>query len=322
MDLCRISLARVVDDNEFRTTVLNNYSVPNIYFLHCMIDKLIIYQPGSYGMLLEWCARNLDKPCSKDDFPFVKSTGSSHSFAGNLFFDTDGDADIARITPHFVTSTNWNKAICLYADNKSLLWGMSSWIQKEEIGMPVFLPTAYTENNWSPLDKRIIAWTEIIRPMPLETLQNYNKDSAWKLERWEIRETLSFVVYQMLFEYKYNFSDTLYIPISKLDKEFQTTIIEAMDYLGITIWNKDILADLEAQWRPLQRYLGVDQTVDQYVNAIKNKEDYTIPEQHLTLLTEAAIQSKLRDMGIEINCYGLNYLPTNTRLLDGLCQNV
>ena len=80
--------------------------------------------------------------------------------------------------------------------------------------------------------------------------------------------------------------------------------------------------ELEAQWRPLQKYLGVDQTIDQYVTAVKNEEDYTIPEQHLTLLTEAAIQSKLRNMGIEIQCYGLNYLPTNTRLLAELCQNV
>jgi len=178
------------------------------------------------------------------------------------------------------------------------------------------------ENNWSDLDKRVIAYTEITRPTPLETLQNYNKDNVWHLERWEIRETLSFVVYKMLFERKYNFSNTLNIPISKLTNEFQSTIIEAMDHLGTTIYNKDILAELEAQWRPLQRFLGVDQTIDQYVNAIKNREDYTIPEQHLTLLTEAAIQSKLRDMGIEIQCYGLNYLPTNTSLLAELCQNV
>jgi hypothetical protein len=287
-----------------------------------MIDKLIIYESGSYGMLLEWCANNLDKSCSEDDFPFVKSTGSSHNFVGHLLFDTDADIAIARTNPHRVTSNNWNKAIYLYADNKSLLWGMNSWMQKEEIEIPLFLPTAYMENNWLPLDKRIIAWSELIRPTPLETLQNYNKDSAWQLKRWEIRESLSFVVYKMIFEYEYDFGNTLYIPISKLDKEFQTTIIEAMDYLGIAIWNKDILAKLEAQWRPLQRYLGVDQTVDRYVNAIKNKEDYTIPEQHLTLLTEAAIQSKLRDMGIEIQCYGLNYLPTNTSLLSRLCQNV
>lgn len=288
-----------------------------------MIDKLIIYEPGSYGMFFEWCAGHLDKPCSEDDFPFVKSTGSSHRFPGNLLSNTDGIAELGRIAPNLVSDANYRKAICLYADNESLLWGMSSWLHKDEISAVQFLPTAYMEkNNWSDLDKRVIAYTEITRPTPLETLQNYNKDNVWHLERWEIRETLSFVVYKMLFERKYNFSNTLNIPISKLTNEFQSTIIEAMDHLGTTIYNKDILAELEAQWRPLQRFLGVDQTIDQYVNAIKNREDYTIPEQHLTLLTEAAIQSKLRDMGIEIQCYGLNYLPTNTSLLSELCQNV
>lgn len=157
----------------------------------------------------------------------------------------------------------------------------------------------------------------------------HNKHIDWNpeyvsisdMKPYEIREGLSFHI-----DYQTNHAEVienpvdewLYITPDDVLFDFKTTVLKMIDHCGLTA-NLAGLDDFYKSWIEKQQYiLDEFNTVNSIVTSIKSGEYYSwIP---ISIVGEAIVQSRLRQMGIEIACYNLNVFPTDTSNLRKLLK--
>jgi hypothetical protein len=75
---------------------------------------------------------------------------------------------------------------------------------------------------------------------------------------------------------------------------------------------------LHSEMISLQTYLGQDDICNQIIESVTNNLPFDWYKHHLTILSEAWIQWRLRNLGYEIRCHGIDLFPTNSVQLQEL----
>jgi len=259
-----------------------------------VIENFIFYTAGSYGVFIDWCINNLTKHCTEDKLPFT-STGSSHNhITCNMLFDISPKVnyfsavgDTTHYVELFYNKPNIDNLIILLAREEDEVWRISNYLEKEEVTSSIFLPVSYQDANptLDYLDRR--------------TLQYFGRTDLLSMDRWVAREILSFgildrladnIVQQKLMIDNLAY-DKLVVYIDELRDNFETTINKIFNFCNLKPYDQTFLHSVGVKWASKQKYMHD-----------------TRPH---NLLSEAVVQAKLRNNGIELACYNLNKFPNN-----------
>jgi hypothetical protein len=279
----------------------------------------IVYNGGSYGTYLEWCLTSLTTSGELIS-PFT-SLGNSHGFTGNLvnkFQDwqeyliseqqhqfvrlhpkTSKDEDLSNNLNHICNTVD--SVVYIYPDPDSLLLCVNNYLTKIwsnwwEFQINHYLDVNLIYQNW-PVDP-----TVNIEQMP----------------RWIQREFLSFYLIPAWFsQIEWNHLDRWLHPnacsvtVKDLLGDFELTLQRIQNHCGIKFVRP--ISDLIPYHNynlTLQSGLGQDQLCNNIINATLAKED--LEWNTLLFGSEVWIQWKLRELGFEIECDGLDIFPTNS----------
>jgi hypothetical protein len=268
--------------------------------------------------------------------PFIEKTGTSHGFEGIEIADLDKWWEYTKSNPteQFIRlhpkqrrehSLNdnvqqicdaVNRAVYIYPDPDSMILTLNNWVFKvwdqEELWWDFELSTAIDPtkiySNW-PVDE-----STPIKDIPI----------------WIKREFLSFYlmpcwVDQLEWDHSKVFEHDrcLLIYVNDILYNFTKTILRIQEFCGLE-FKKDI-SDLTAyhnKMLELQKYLGHDALCNRVVNSTINHCDYDWSDQSLSLVDEAWIQWRLRELGHELRCDGLDFFPTNSVSLQKLLYSL
>ena len=163
----------------------------------------------------------------------------------------------------------------------------------------------------------------------VDNLLNWNKSNLNEMEPWELREFLSLYIYQQHnSETKYKDMCTYVNPkVYKLDihdliNNFKDTIINLLCYCKLPLIRNNF-DEVCQEWIALQKHIEKDKIVNTIVDSIINNYTFTWADQNLTLVDEAIVQMRLRELHkLDLLCYNLNVFPTNTNNLRKLLVDV
>jgi hypothetical protein len=257
----------------------------------------ILYAPGSYGTYLAWSVytySNLNLS-GKMDLPFGPY-GSAHKFRKHAGFDIVHPSPTHDIVSEF---TNF-----IFIQPVNLL--------------------EYTDNQFSKQAdyNRNLHITSMF-PDAYDKLQkNWTNSSCW-----EQRELLSFLLPDMFNSIADKFDEKLKVilknkKVLKVNSDdilynFELTLLEIIAYFKlIKVVNSDVINLNHALYMSQQKYIGRDMLIENLVKSIISKKSQEIPE--LTIFDQAMIQYKLREHGLELQCYELNKFPETTDQLANL----
>lgn len=284
-----------------------------------MKNVCIIFSGGGYGTFTEWCLNYFSDESFSEMLPFTK-TGSSCKFAGNLYnsfagivkyVNSDLNYPIVRCHPKTLEdenildnlkfiNQNFKKVIYLSITHKSVAWSINNKFDK-------LYSKGWIHHSQSTFAKHFKAWGEY---------------SSYKdMEVWELREFLSFYIYdQHLSESELlmfpiimdKFKNFCTINIDELRDNFKETISSLLSYCELPMIRIDKIEGVYNKWISHQIHCWKDQLITNIVNAIINNESYDWSDTSLSIVDEALVQYFLRKNNINIKCYKLNSFPTDT----------
>lgn len=287
-----------------------------------MKNICIIFSGGTYGTFIEWCLNYFSDESFSEVLPFTK-TGSSHNFVGNPhisfakiaeYVNSDVNHPIVRCHPKTLKdenildnfefiNQNFKKVIYLNISSKSVAWSINNKFDK--------IPC----QSWMLHGKSIIG----------NYFKAWGEYTSYKdMEVWELREFLSFYIYdQHLSESEMplfpiiidKFKNFRIISIEELRDNFKETILSLLSYCELPMVRIDKIDDLYNKWISTQIHCWKDRLITNIVNAIINNESYDWSNTSLSIVDEALVQYYLRKNNINIKCYKLNIFPTDTNNL-------
>ena len=283
----------------------------------------IIYNVGAYGTYLQWCLAGI---CSSDDLtsPFGKNGNSHHSRGYHLngmqnwrkYLQQDQHSQFVKL--HAKTKKNESlsdqlneilqsvdKIIICYPDSESVLLNINNWVYKiwddwwlhvwsNSLELCVDIKTLY--NNWP------------IAPGTL--IEN--------IDQWIRREFLSlYLIPAWRSQVEWYFPDQWqsprcrYVFIKNLLHDFENTITDLVDFLQLDIRQPiSNLLPYHEQNIKLQKYINQDSICNQIIDLTLTDKD--MEWDPLPLPSEVWIQYRLRELGYEIRCHGLDIFPTTS----------
>lgn len=281
----------------------------------------IIYNPGSYGMYLNFVLSNLGNESPTEPF---EETGSSHKFKSiALHSDPDGiyklevnhGGDYLKFHPKTLPThtqkgeidklLNYaNKAVMIYPSNGSILLSLNNYYSK--IQKNWLVPHDCGDVQMVNMDKIHKQWNVDTNTKAIDT------------ERWILREYLSIDMMPMWLDmHEWDFTKTysppsnlIIISIDELLYGFNSTIDKITKFLNIDSGDLSVLNNIHTKMLSLQKHTDKDRICTDIINGFLNNIDFTNTET-LSLIDEAWIQWELRNNGYEMYCHGLNEFPKN-----------
>jgi hypothetical protein len=289
----------------------------------------IAFNGGAYGTYLEWCLTiitNAQDICS----PFTK-VGSSHQFAGIHLNNMDGwtnyinsgqNHPLVRLHPKtqkteslssnldYICNTA-KSVVYLYPDPDSVLLCINNYMTK------------VWSDWWSKQLSHFIDINLIYQNWPVAA-----NTSVDQIPTWVKREFLSFYLMPAWFDQvewnhltRWSNPKACIVTIQELLFNFEDTIKKVSQHCSLNLVRP--ISDLlpyHQQNLELQLHLDQDQLC-------KNIIDSTVAGSNfewnvLPLASEAWIQWQLRNLGLEIQCDGLDIFPTNSVHLKELLYSV
>ena len=289
-----------------------------------MKNICITYGGGTYGTFLEWAmyrfselyqSTNLIVP----DLPF-NDNGNSHLFVGNYLQNTinfeqailpyihsNKNHPIVRIHPKCnevdnvldsleYVSKNFKKVIHLTSTVDSIAWNINNKFEK------------IWEEGWLVNQEKLYQ----------HNLKGWNKNSLADMEKWELREFLSFFIYpQHVSENQLNqlperLTNIKIVPITELRDNLKDTLLAILDYCELAPANLDKFEEVRTGWIQRQYHCNKDSLIKQIVDSVMLDTKYDWKGEELTLVDEALVQYYLRENGLEIKCNNLNKFPSNS----------
>jgi len=293
----------------------------------------ILFTAGAYGTYLEWCLTSLCSP-EKITLPFT-TVGSSHNFQGNHLGNIHGwreylqekkskqfvglhpkskkDDSISDHLDEILKSVD--KIVFCYPDAESVLLNINNWSLKVFGDLWIHMwdnPAEYCIDS-----KKIYENWSIPNGTPI---QNINL--------WIQREFLSFYLLpawqsqvEWYFPDQWQSTKCQYVFTKNLLYDFENTIANLIEFLQLNIQQPiSILLPYHEQNIKLQKHINQDYICSQIISLMLN--DDFVTWDHLSLYSEAWIQWKLRELGYEIQCHGLDIFPTNSVQLKELLYNL
>lgn len=153
----------------------------------------------------------------------------------------------------------------------------------------------------------------------------WNKDyTNWRdMRPWELREWFSLfysAIAHKLVNSRYQAPDyVLPMTNSKLLDDPYQAFQKIIQHCGLT--EKSGLQEYSTKWRAAQQYI-IDEflLLDQIIKTTLENQDFSWHD--LNIFAESIVQRRLRDLGYEIRCDGLDIFPTNSKTLANLLERV
>lgn len=148
-------------------------------------------------------------------------------------------------------------------------------------------------------------------------------NSVDDLEPWEWREWFSIFYEQYVQEWQHCAhvpSNWLQISNSQLLYKPTDAWLDILEYTNSET-PVDQLLEFSKEWYSKQQYIVEEfRTIDSIVLSVREKLDFEW--QPLSPVAEAIVQKRLRDIGIELRCDGLNEFPTRIQDLQKVTKHV
>jgi hypothetical protein len=152
---------------------------------------------------------------------------------------------------------------------------------------------------------------------------NANYKSWQEMEAWELREWFSLFYSTWVKEWidSCNQVPDNFLKILNTDLLLHTkdTLLKIIDFCNLTPSSAADLDQFVTKWQNKQNYVVEEfNLLDQILKNSLNKIDYEWKD--LNIIAESIIQQRLRTIGYEIRCDGLNIFPTNSISLYNLLE--
>jgi len=279
----------------------------------------ILFNGGAYGTYVEWCLTSLSTSDQLSS-PF-RANGASHNFDGNHLLNMQGwrqylsGSDHSKfVRLHPKTDKNHSlknhldeilqsvdQVIFLYPDTDSVLLNLNNWIDK------------VWYNRWIDFIGSEVDYKKIYKNWPIAP------DTAIKdIDVWIYREFLSMYLVpswqsqvEWYFPDKWQSPRCRYIFVKDLLHDFENTITAIADFLKLDVQRPiSALLPYHEQNIKLQKHIDQDKICNYIIDSILNGDFITWNA--LPIVSEAWIQWRLRELGYEIRCHGLDTFPTTS----------
>jgi hypothetical protein len=279
----------------------------------------ILFNIGAYGTYLEWCLTSLS---TSDELssPF-RANGNSHNFQGTHLDNMQGwrqyqsgpyQSKFVRFHPkneqnHSLQDhleeilQSVDQVIFLYPDTDSVLLNMNNWFHK------------VWDDWWTYLVCSEIDSAKLYQNWPINP-----GTAVHDIDLWIRREFLSqYLVPSWRSQVEWYFPDSWqspkcqYILVKDLLHDFENTITSIADFLKLDVQRPiSTLLPYHEQNIKLQKYIDQDKICNHIIDSILHDE--VKAWNALPIVSEAWIQWKLRELGYEIRCHGLDTFPTTS----------
>ena len=284
----------------------------------------IVFHAGTYGTYLEWALTTLTTDVDVVR-PFKGST--SHAYKGtHLINFTPGWANylqsqmpkkFVRLHPRtkenecnneivsklletvdnviYITPADKDTMLCV---NNHYYKIRKNWWEYEFVNNQIDPTVIY--NNW-PVDPTVPI-SQVPNWIVREFLSLYLPPKWYSMISWRPDpRCVQINIKQDLF---YNFEHT----INKIASQCQLKLTKPISSI----------LGLHSEMISLQKYCGQDDICNQIIESVTNHLPFDWYKHPLTILSEAWIQWRLRNLGYEIRCHGIDLFPTNSVQLQEL----
>jgi len=276
---------------------------------------VVLAPSGAFGTTVEYCLRQFSNELTKV-VATIAPDGSMHTFEKEFHTATIEQflqikhKNLEIATPVYpgedyltAKQTIDHLAQCLDHDQKVLVIYFSSvqMAQRNQLFCFYKIPWLFFDT--------------IMKDKHLEWNVQYK---SWKdMQPFELREALSFFIDQQsqYLEVKPNQKENwLYITTDDLLYNFKHTILDIIKYFQLTVDINQNIDEFSVAWLSKQKYiLDEFEQIEQIMSSLNSGVD--ISWNKLSIISEAIIQSRLRQAGLEMACDQLNQFPTTTHEL-------
>jgi hypothetical protein len=271
----------------------------------------ILFPAGAYGTFIEWCIMYFSGR-ALDQLPFGNA-GNSHNFSGvhvqNIqiwreFCKMQSSAPVCRLHPKTLEHESFIDNVTEVARNGPCIF----------LYVPTSLFALTINNKFEKVYRE--GWMEHNKAQYLDNLKQWH---SGKLYNWELREFLSFYIWdQHLSEtgadimQNASINNVLKVNIQSIFDDFENTIRALIDYVGLQVVRTNF-DTVHSEFLKRQVHYGKDLLIDSIVGNIAT--DWP----QLTIVDESIIQMRLRNQGHDIKCFGIDTFPTTQEALRAIC---
>jgi len=282
----------------------------------------IFFVPGMFGSTVEHVLTSYTNEFVGDD-SVILPNGSMHSH---------------RKQKHITTKRNFIK---FFVGNRNADIITTPIYPLEDAHLPEMLEIFYEYSDSN--DKRILIHADSVASAELNMLFQYHKIgishkypcnfdiycgnsqsnfsqwnsnyTRWKqMQPWELREWLSLFYPDWVTEWIDSQhqvdADFLKVSFTSILNNTEQTLTEIIEHCGLTRNSNDLSAFV-AKWQAAQDYIWQEYLLlEKIIYCIIHLVDFSWNK--LNIVAEAILQQRLRSLGFEIQCDGLNELPTNS----------
>jgi hypothetical protein len=292
----------------------------------------IIFVPGTFGSAIEQFIRCFTENPTVENF-VTADDGSTHVYTLPYhftcrkdlqnFYDNypqfDSNEIISSIYPMHDFSTS--NVICFFnqekfTNDKKILIQINSMRDAELV-----LLFQYYKQAHGSVQKQTNSLFFNELKNHLDVLGN-NYKTINDVPIWAVREWFSLYYPGQVstwINFNNNLSNTFIIDYKNILHQPVKTIKNIIDFTNKKIYKQQEMIFVAEQWRIKQQYiLSVYDRIDNIVEFTTNNIYTTWNE--LNIIAEAIIQSRLRNLGFELKCFGLDEFPTDSLSLYNLLE--
>jgi hypothetical protein len=299
-----------------------------------MMPVNIFFTGGMFGSTLEYMLRQFTIDYySPVDNSVILTNGSAHNFQKELHLSKNSDELIECIeesnysistvvpTPEDSLTTITNNIQGIIKNHNNILIYADS-LQDAELNM-LFQYYKITKGSFNDGESNLL-----FNNPTTEDFSNWNSSyTRWQdLSRWELREWFS-LFYEGMLATQLNSTvpdncNFLTITNMQLLTNLKNTFFKVCNHFNLNIINQRQLESFVVTWREAQHYIILKyQIIDLILAHIVNyTEKSTFWWTNLDIIQEAIIQKRLRDLGYELRCDGLNKFPNDIKSLYNLLE--
>lgn len=271
------------------------------------------------ALLHKYIESDITLPLARCHPSIFEKPNSHDTLKKNSFFDVVSN-DFDFLSQHF------SKILVCHSDATSYLWLENNQIDKcvltDNDIVQYYEPWGYTREFLKPMinnDQKLRFSAILEDELDLKNIQKW-KHNIDDFDIWELRELLSLYWFNRIKDsmscwdtLKQKYPNISFVSLNDLKYKFSETVINYLKYFDVKINSTKLsrLAELEHEWKKIQYHINKDELVNDIVQNLINQQDFDWDQ--LSIIDEAYIQKLLRDHGIEIKCWNLNTLPTNTK---------
>lgn len=293
----------------------------------------IFFDSGSFGSTIEYVIRNFTNHAYGPSPAEIAADGSMHHFSKQYHINSSNRLKKLLLSPpdsSAIISNIYPLVEFKFVELVDQYRQLPSW--KQDTKILIYQPDLQAaELNLLFKYHKICNGTVTNRGLEIIVGDNQHNLTGWntaythwtQMQPWELREWLSLFYPDWLTEIgqSYTYVDESWLVLSNIDVLYNTacSFKKIIDHCNLTVTSD--IDEFVARWKIAQQYI-----VDEFEllnNIVENcVSNDLISWQPINLVAEAIVQQRLRTLGYEIRCDGLNTFPTDSKTLYNLLEKV